>query len=48
MKRYLSWFCALSLLILSACVPAPAEEPAPPETEGPIELESLAVELRRD
>lgn len=48
MKRHFFWLCALSLLLLSACGPAPAEEPAPPEPEGPIELESLAVELRRD
>ena len=38
----------MGALQLGSRLPAPAEEPAPPETEGPIELESLAVELRRD
>lgn len=48
MKRYRPILCVLTLLLLAACGPAPAEDSGPPEPEGPMELESLAVEFRRE
>lgn len=48
MKR---WLISLSVLaaalLLASCGSGPAGDPAPPEPEGPLRLESLSVELPR-
>lgn len=45
MKHYLCLLCVLSLLLLAACGLQTAEEP--PEPEGSLRLETLAVEIPR-
>lgn len=47
MKRYLPPLCALLLLLLTACGPAEGSPPPEAPEAGPLELESLAVEVSR-
>jgi len=45
MKRCLLTLCALTLVLLSAC--RPNEEKAPAPEEGPLQLETLSIEVPR-
>ncbi len=47
MKRYLLYLFVLSLVLLSACRPAEQDAPPEPPEAGPLELNSLSVEVPR-
>ncbi len=48
MKRYLLPLCALALaVLLASCRFETAKEPVPTESEGPLRLESLSVEVSK-